>query len=447
MIITDEQPFLDAIFARYHHDAPRLVYADFLEEAGDPERAELVRVQIALAHLSNDHPRRPELANRQAELLATHAARWTDHLKHLVAGVEYRRGVPDSVSMYAGAFLSDGEELFRLARVCRLRLLEAARVMPKLIHCPLLGRVQELDLCGNDLGNGGVNLLSRSPFLKDLRVLDLGFNGADDVGVWALSRSAGFPNLAVLMLNDNGHITAQGVKSLVESPFFTGLQELDIAGNDISDGGIRAIATGRAFPHLHTLRLKGNHIGDEGAAILAHSALLVRMLQHTPRLELRENAIGPAGAVALASSPLLARCETLDLSGNYLADRGFAALAASPYFGRLHTLRIGGNQITDAGVAAARNALPALMARLRLLDLSGNRLTRHGIGMFHAARGDSGVVLDVSANVQTLSAGEAPVMVGQVVTGVLEEVAEAAELRRRITHPRTRSTPDERPPG
>ena len=59
MTFTDEQPFLDAIFARYHDDGPRLVYADFLDAAGDPERAELVRVQLALARLTEDHPRRP----------------------------------------------------------------------------------------------------------------------------------------------------------------------------------------------------------------------------------------------------------------------------------------------------------------------------------------------------------------------------------------------------
>src|SRR5438045_9615976 len=86
MPFTDEQPFLDAIFARYHDDGPRLVYADFLEDAGDPERAELVRVQIALARTADDHPRRPALVNREAELLAANLPRWTEHLAGLLAG-------------------------------------------------------------------------------------------------------------------------------------------------------------------------------------------------------------------------------------------------------------------------------------------------------------------------------------------------------------------------
>ena len=66
-----EKPFLDAILAHYQDDGPRLVYADFLDETGDPAdtaKAELIRVQVALAKLPPDHPRRSQLANREHEL-------------------------------------------------------------------------------------------------------------------------------------------------------------------------------------------------------------------------------------------------------------------------------------------------------------------------------------------------------------------------------------------
>ena len=36
-----------------HDDAPRLVLADWLEDHGEPERAEFVRVQLALARLAH----------------------------------------------------------------------------------------------------------------------------------------------------------------------------------------------------------------------------------------------------------------------------------------------------------------------------------------------------------------------------------------------------------
>ncbi len=443
MPFTDEQPFLDAIFSRPTDDGPRLMYADFLEAAGDPERAELVRLQLALAHLPGEHPRRPELTDRQAGLLAEHSSRWTEHLRHLVAGVEFRRGVPDSVAVYAGTFLSDGDELFRRTRVRRLRLLEASGVMHRLIHSPLLANVRELDLCSNDLGNGGVNLLVRSPFLKELVSLDLGFNGLDDAGVRAVARAASLPALTALSLNDNGQITANGLQTLAHSPFFAGLTSLDVSGNDISDAGVQAVVVSKSLTRLHTLRLKGNHIGDAGVAMLARSPLLARLLARSSRLELGDNAIGPAGTAVLAASPALDCCTALDLSGNYLGDRGFTALLGSPHLSRLHTLKLARNQITDAGVGGVRDLLPGVVSRLRCLDLSGNRLTSYGVGIVQTARGTSRLVLDTSGNVQTSAGGEAPVTVGQVVSGVLQDVAEAAELRRRVSHPLWR--PGDRP--
>src|SRR5262245_27701794 len=136
-----EKPFLDAILARYQDDGPRLVYADFLDESGDPAdtaKAELIRVQIALAKLPSDHPRRSELANRQHELTLTYREVWTAHLAGLGEDTraEFRRGIPDAVSVDAETFLARGDELFRRGPVRRVRLRDAARLMPRLVHCP-----------------------------------------------------------------------------------------------------------------------------------------------------------------------------------------------------------------------------------------------------------------------------------------------------------------------
>lgn len=437
MHFTDEHPFLDAIFARYADDGPRLVYADFLEGTGDPERAELVRVQVALARLPAGHPRRPELVNREADLRDANSARWTEALAGLVTAVEFRRGVPDSVTVNAGVFLERSDELFLKARVRRLRLLDAGSVMEKVAAAPRLAAVRELDLCGNDLGNTGVEHLIRSPHLGALANLDLGFNGLDDRAARALARSPALVNLTSLALNDNDQIACEGVAELAASPFFAGLLGLDISGNAVGAAGVRALSTTDRLPKLRSLRLKGNPIGDEGAAALARSPLLARLVGRSHGLVLSENDIGPAGAAELVAAPALARCAALDLTGNYLGDVGFARVATAPALAGLRALRLGRNQITDAGLAAVRGRLPVLLRRLRTFDLSGNRLTRHGIGLLHAARGESGVVLDVANNVQSAAGGEVPVAVGDVVADVFQGVVEAAELRRRVAHPMT----------
>jgi uncharacterized protein (TIGR02996 family) len=47
------------------YDALRLVFADWLEDHGELERAEFIRVQIELAKLPNVDNRRPELEQRE----------------------------------------------------------------------------------------------------------------------------------------------------------------------------------------------------------------------------------------------------------------------------------------------------------------------------------------------------------------------------------------------
>lgn len=439
MHLTDERPFLDAVFERYSDDRPRLVYADFLDDSGEPERAELIRVQLALSRLSDDDIRRPALSDRQAELLAQNRAAWTAHLAGLVLSVDFRRGIPDSASVDTAAFLARGEALFDRLRVRRLRLLDAGDLMPKLARSPLLARVSELDLCSADLGNAGLALLSRSPHLKRLDALDLGFNAIDDAGVEVLSRSSLLPNLTALSLNDNDRISADGLRALAESPFFAGLTALDVSGNDINDLGVRAVVASKSMARLQTFRVHNNPIGDAGVSALVASALLGRMTKADGKLVLRGCAIGPAGGEALAASPALRNCSALDLSDNYLGDRGVCALLSSPHLGGLKALKLVRNLLTDAGVSASRDLFGALLGRVQTLDLSGNRLTRVGLSILTALRAGRPVRVDVAGNVQAPAAGDAPVAVSDLVPGLLDGVAEAARLKRLVAHPRHRN--------
>jgi uncharacterized protein (TIGR02996 family) len=435
MQFTDEQPFLDAVFDRFADDRPRLVYADFLDDSGEVERAELIRVQLALSRLGPDDPRRPALADRQAELLARNRAEWTAHLAGLVVSVDFRRGIPDSASVDARTFLERGTELFGRIRIRRLRLLDVAELVPKLAASPFLSGVCELDLCSADLGAAGVAQLVRSPHLKHLASLDLGFNALDDSGAEALAKSPLLPNLTTLALNDNDRITHEGLRAIAESPFFAGLTSLDVSGNDISETGVQAVVASPAMARLRTFRVNGNPIGDAGAAAIAGSPLLARMIKTDPRLELRGAVIGPAGAAALAACPALAGVTSLDLSDNYLDNAGTGALLRSPHLGRLKVLKLARNQLTDAGVSAARDSFDALFNRIHTLDLSGNRLTRVGLSILAAVRADRPVRVEVGGNVQTPAAGDAPV----AVAGLIDNVVETARLKRLVSNPRHRT--------
>ena len=67
--MTDATAFILAIHAAPHDAAPRLVYADWLDERGDP-RGEFIRVQVAVARMSPGDPGRDTLVSREAALRA-----------------------------------------------------------------------------------------------------------------------------------------------------------------------------------------------------------------------------------------------------------------------------------------------------------------------------------------------------------------------------------------
>jgi uncharacterized protein (TIGR02996 family) len=73
MPIDDE--FLETIRANPAADLPRLVYADWLDEQGDP-RGEFIRIQCELAKIKDDDPRRWDLELRQGRLLRWYGWQW-----------------------------------------------------------------------------------------------------------------------------------------------------------------------------------------------------------------------------------------------------------------------------------------------------------------------------------------------------------------------------------
>jgi uncharacterized protein (TIGR02996 family) len=74
--MTGGDAFLQAIIENPDDDTPRLVYADWLEEHGHPDRAAFLRVQCHLARLPEGNPRWPGLEAEERALLAKHAAGW-----------------------------------------------------------------------------------------------------------------------------------------------------------------------------------------------------------------------------------------------------------------------------------------------------------------------------------------------------------------------------------
>jgi uncharacterized protein (TIGR02996 family) len=329
-----EHPFVQEVRANPHDDSPRLIFADYLEEAGDL-RGELIRVQVELSHLPPGDPARRELELRESELLEN-ADEWLAPLTELGAeGMSarcFQRGLIERVRISAEAFLKHGEELCRQAPALyclELRTGGDLSALSRVCAKPLPAQVTALDLSANKLAASDIALLAASDWPRQLEDLTLAFNQLDDAAMAAL-----------------GHW-----------PVLTGL---NLSVNRIGPAGIDALLRRPAVPQLSSLVLSVNQVGDVGLTQLAQSVLAGQIR----RLDLAKAGISFAGINRTVSSPLWQGMERLILRGNSLGegfDRAIGVFLSAP---RLTHLDLRGTVATTGRYGYGTTAPPGPPAEL-----------------------------------------------------------------------------------
>ncbi len=249
--MRDREAFLSAILAHPDDDLPRLIFADWLDEHGEPDRAEFIRLQCA-ADRGEPDARTAAAREREHALESAHRAEWLAPLGPPVYHAEFRRGFVEHVILPADAFLRRGPALRRRTPLRGVTLLGARRVFRELLDGPLLSGLTALHLTGAHLGDDGVRLLALSPALEGLTALRLGMNDVADGGASALARSPVLHALTTLVLSDN-LIGDYGAWELAHSPVLARLAVLDVSGNEIGMPSVRALQTSPRLPALRDL--------------------------------------------------------------------------------------------------------------------------------------------------------------------------------------------------
>ena len=379
----DERAFFDSIRGTADDDGPRLIFADWLDEHGETDRADFIRIQCALDRLPDDDSRRHALRERERQLAEVNERRWTADLRPLVTECAFHRGVVDSVSVDATQFLANGPAIFDLAPIRKVRFLEVGEQFKSVTQSPVLRFIRELDLSANSIGDEGPMLLARSPHLARLDALDLGFTDLGDNGLKILADSPAFSELRVLRLNDNPGIGVIGIRALADSIHLTALTDLELSGNGLASTVIQPLLDSNLAGRLTRLLLQGNRLGEEGTIHFVQSLAFKHMAERDGAIDLRNVEMGPNGAKVLAECPALRHVYTLDLEGNVIGDAGLVALAASPHLVNLSELRLRDNRIGGPGPNLL--AQSPLMATLRVLDLTDNIVTVDSQDRLHEA--------------------------------------------------------------
>jgi len=310
--MTERDALHAAVCANPDDDTPRLVFADWLQEHGEEERAEFIRVQIELERLPVGKKRAAKEA-RAKELLDAHEKEWAKPVQPFVAGhhrgtyadlyrdpVVFRRGFVDVLSTEAELFCKSAEEMFAAAPIREFRFDECGG-FDDLAKCKHLLRVRALDLSDAVLSSDGSDApaLFRSKYLANLVSLiasGQGDNGhLDNRGLTALANSKHFQKLERLDVGDNWMFVDTPVRTTTVTrkllwrlgANMPALRELRMAAMELKCGELSAFTTQPWVAQLRKLDLSGNEFGEHGCRALCAS----KRLANLEELDLRENLI------------------------------------------------------------------------------------------------------------------------------------------------------------
>jgi uncharacterized protein (TIGR02996 family) len=275
--MTTPETFVAAILAHPEEDTPRLIYADWLEEQGEGERAEFIRLQCEQATLSFLEPRWQELERQTKRLLRRHEAAWTEGYADLVQHWYFERGFVAGIWLRPHLPTVPWNDLLNKFPIQAITGNLAVPLVQRLCAHPGATRLRKLNLWVTPLGNAGLQYLIHSPYLHGLRHLSL----------------------------RECQLTYTGIADFVRMPCLERLETLNLGFN----------ASWRWNQALEA-EIRLGAIGDEGLLTLLASQRLHRLRFWS----MRSNSITDHGAVGLLAWDWPEQLEELHLEENFLTD-------------------------------------------------------------------------------------------------------------------------------
>jgi uncharacterized protein (TIGR02996 family) len=384
--VNDEGAFLAAIIAQPDDDSVRLVFADWLEEHGDPDRAAFIRLQIRQAQVPEGGPEYRDLSNRAEVLHKRHRETWLVDLPQVIARhaplFYFKRGFLTELSTRTAVVAGISTRAWSKHPIQELTLSKFRGRLDRVLALPHMPRIRKLCLHGErymgGMAHSDLEALARCPNLMGLREL-LIHSEIGNAVAGAVASCPSLTGLTDLSLHDKD-LDATGLTTLIRTGAATGghLERLHLGSHRIDPVAARVLAGAPALAALELLDLRGRvgpnpaaRIGDEGATVLAHSLRLAGLR----RLWLSHQGIGPGGARSLAASPHLTGLRGLSLSNNPIRAAGARALVDGRWT-ELTDLNLSWCDLDDEGAKVLAGA--HRLSKLTRLDLKYNDIGKVG---------------------------------------------------------------------
>jgi uncharacterized protein (TIGR02996 family) len=422
--------FLQHITAEPDDDTPRLIYADWLEEHGDADRAEFIRVQIERTSLPKWDARQVRLRLRERELLALHKGRWMAELPDIKGVVwdEFRRGFVATAAFARVTVLRERadecwaaapieavsvpwprkrERCHTIAPIAGLRELlicgslgDPAEV-GQLANAPLLSTLRVLAIPKANLGAAAFVLLTSSPHLGSLKALRLPGNAIGNGGVDALTGAASLDSLEELDLSEMDSYSSYGEDPIIEAlgaealagwPGMGRIRSLNLSGSSFGQDGLRALLRSPHATGLKELALGRNDLFGQAMEEFEAARTELRL----EVLDLSENPIGDLGAAHLARADCLRELKALELDICDMSPSAAHRLAGAPVLAGLRRLSANNNNFRSEGLQALLDGGPQ---ELHTLLLVNNGIDNEGVAdLAESPASDTLLELDLGHN-------------------------------------------------
>ncbi len=276
-----EHQLLQNIIANPDSDAPRLIYADWLEEQGNIDRAEFTRVQCELAALPRYDLRKSELQARERRLLVEHIPEWWHDYE--ISG-PFRRGFVESLSFDSPEeFFERADAAFANSPIRHVSFIDQGddwtqEAIEELKKCLLLQRVRSIYLeC--DILESDIFSVLLSPYLTNLEALEI-FAGdiLSNVQFRELMTKArdisGWPERLKKLWLSFDDIDGNTTEFLIESRLLSNCRSLRIQnGQNLSFDHLEALLSAADLNELRELEFQADIGTEKDAARVAHTLL------------------------------------------------------------------------------------------------------------------------------------------------------------------------------
>jgi len=280
-----EEGFVRAILADPDDDTHRLVYADWLEENGQPERAEFIRLQVERARRPPHDPTRWRPGERERALEPAQREQWMRALPASLGcqSLWFERGVPAWAICEIDAFVLWDESAWRAAPIIRVQLSdvyaqsgdyrdpqERAALLRGIAGKRELAHLRGLSFSESGLVTEDLAVLLASPHLTGLRELCIDYHSLGGELIDMLSRLPGLGSLTHLTLMGEA-LGVEDLEALLAWPVLRRIRVLGLGQNDFGDEGVELLAASARLRNLEELNLLQSDLTDVAARALASS--------------------------------------------------------------------------------------------------------------------------------------------------------------------------------